>query len=284
MDPEDLRDGLESALGRERFSGKRLRLLADITAIYEEERVLRNGEALPLWRDCTCAEPCWRAFPKAWRPGRGAADTRSGAILFPWIGKDYDQGGVVVLGINLRDASDLYVEYEIAWKQLQTLEAGGMKPHGSWWAYRSARSAAAVLRSIAGERDLDVEDPAVLAEVLDATARLQAIKCSARDGARSARTPEMSRNCPPRYLRREIRVVRPSVLVSFGYEAWDAIEAIGHIDESVGHASFSRSLVRVDDLAFEMVWLHHPSAPGTLWQKSFDLLLENLEHHPVGGR
>lgn len=281
MEPEDLREGVESALGHGPGGGSRLDLLASIAKIYEEESVLVDGEALPLWRDCACAAPCWAAFPEEWQPGRDLGDPWNGGIVLPWIGQYYEAGGVVVLGINLREASGLYVEYEIARRQLERLRAGHMKAHGSWWAYRSTRSAAAVLRSMAGNPDLDVADPVELAGTLDETSRLQAVKCSSKDGARSARTPEMKSNCPPRYLRRELAVVRPAALISFGQEAWRAVEVIGKIDESVGGEDFSRSTVRVDEVSFEMVWLHHPSSVGYLWQRSFDLLLTNLRRHPI---
>ena len=190
-------------------------------------------------------------------------------------------GGVVVLGINLREASGLYVEYEIASTQLERLQAGHKKPHGSWWAYRSTRAAAAVMRSMSGDNRLDVPDAVDLAGTLDETARFQAVKCSSKDGARSARTPDMNRNCPPRYLRRELAVLRPAALIGFGLETWNAVKRIGEIDESVGCDDFSRSAVRLDGLAFEMMWLHHPSSVGDRWQRSFELLLDNLAEQPV---
>jgi hypothetical protein len=186
-----------------------------------------------------------------------------------------------VVGVKLREASGLFVEYEIAHGQLELLEAGGQKPHNSWWAYRSARTAAAAQRSLAGHPAVDVVEPAELAAVLDATARVQAVKCSAKDGVHSARIAEMSNNCPPRYLRRELAILESAVVVAFGMRSGNAIELIGEIHETVGGASFSRSKVIVDELSFSMVWLRHPAAPGSLWEESFELLLRNLREDPL---
>jgi hypothetical protein len=258
--------------------------LLDLAQIYEQEHVLADGRAPALWRKCTCRAE-WAGFPDDWKPRRAVGGQGNGGIVFPWIGRNYEPGGVVVLGINLRDASGLYVEYEIAARQLEVLAAGGYKVHNSWWAYRSARSAAAALRSLAGADEFDIENPSELAPVLDATARLQAVKCSSRDGARSARTAEMNANCPPRYLARALAVLRPAVLVSFGLETWYAIERIGQVDESIGGEHFSRSTVCVEGIEFEMVWLHHPAAVGRdAWRLSHELLLDNLHAQPIGSQ
>jgi uracil-DNA glycosylase len=134
---------------------------------------------------------------------------------------------------------------------------------------------------MAGHEDLDVTDPRALAATLDATARVQSVKCSARDNARSQRTKPMRENCPPRYLRRELAVLRPGLLVCFGQPSWDSIEAIATIDESVGGEDFSRSTVQLENLTFEMVWLHHPSYLYEPWERSYQLLLGNLRARPM---
>jgi uracil-DNA glycosylase len=86
---------------------------------------------------------------------------------------------------------------------------------------------------------------------------------------------------PPRYLRRELAVLRPGLLVCFGQPSWDSIEAIATIDESVGGEDFSRSTVQLENLTFEMVWLHHPSYLYELWERSYQLLLGNLRARPM---
>jgi hypothetical protein len=284
MDCDELKAGAEEALGRGPIQGVRLELLCELASIYKDEGVLVDGGALPLWSDCACSPSCWARIPEDWRPGYDAEDPWNGEIFLPWLGEHYEPHGVAVLGINLRNASGLYVEYEIAYRQLDSLENGRERLDHSPWAYRSIRSAAALLRSLARETELDEEDPTKLVGVLDSIARLQSVKCSPKDGGRSARPAAMGRNCPPRYLRRELGVLRPSVLISFGLDAWYAMEAIGTIDESVEGPNFSRSTVTVDDLSFEMFWLNHPSAPEGYWVTSHGALLEELRKHPLAGR
>src|SRR3954453_9433673 len=158
VDAARLQVGVEQAMGYGPIGSTRQQLLLDLARIYEGERVLVDGSAPALWRKCACRADCWAAFPDEWKPRRRAGGYGNGGIIFPWIGKDYDPGGgVAVLGINLRDASGLYVEYQIASWQLEVLGDGGYKVHNSWWAYRSARTAAAALRSLAGANELDIE-------------------------------------------------------------------------------------------------------------------------------
>jgi hypothetical protein len=59
---------------------ERLGLLSELAAAGSMRigGVLVEGEALPLWRDCPCAEPCWAEFPQEWQPGPDPND--------PWVG------------------------------------------------------------------------------------------------------------------------------------------------------------------------------------------------------
>ena len=278
---EAFRRDLECSLGRGRFSEARLQILEALKAIYKDEGVFRSGEALRLWDSCRCAKSCWEGLSDDLKPGFDDADSDLGAIPLPWVGEFYEPRGVVVVAINLHRASGFYIEYEIAAEQLRVLASGGKRPHGGPLAYGSARAASAVLESAAGRSGHIFEAADELAMVLDRTARLQAVKCSRNDHL-SPRTDSMKTNCPPLYLRRELAVLKPSVVVNLGNEAWDAIDAIGDIDESVPGDHFSRSRVRVEDLSFEMVWLHHPAARNGLWEVSLDLLLSNLAEHPIG--
>lgn len=281
MDRNSLKRGIEDWLGRDAVSPERLDILEALTRIYEDELVLADGRALPLWSACACGPDCWRGLPESAKPDRHRDDSSNGGIVLPWVGAHYAPGGVAVLGVNLREASGLFVEYEIASGQLEHLSAGGYKPHGSWWAYRTARSAAAVMRSMAKEAVIDVTDPAHLTTMLDGIARVQAVKCSPEGVGRSDRTHAMDANCPPRYLGRELAVLRPRALMAFGQETWDAIERTGVIEESVWGDDFSRSSVSVEDLSFEMFWLHHPADIGDRWQRSHNLLLSTLQQRPI---
>jgi len=143
----------------------------------------------------------------------GALDPNSdGGMPLPWIGRGYRRGGLVTLGISLREASGKMMEYVItedAEGQIDILSRDGHKPHGSWFAYGSACSAAAVLRSQSGEAELLVEDSQSLAPVLDQIARLQGVKSSPEDHDRSARNKEMKKLYPVTYLPEEFTIVQP---------------------------------------------------------------------------
>jgi uracil-DNA glycosylase len=191
----------------------------------------------------------------------------------------------VVLGVNLNNASGLLVEYDIAINgpdsQLEALRAGKMKPHGSWWAYRSLRSATAVLRSLDGDPVRDEADPVVLADALPRISRLQTVKCSPQDDARSSRTVNMRANCPPKFLQRELEILDPSAVVAFGNESWAALDSIGMMRTTTDGPNVWRALLTHDDRAREVFWLPHPASNGSLWEKSHKALLASLRKRPA---
>ena len=199
----------------------------------------------------------------------------------PWVGRDYERGGVLTLGINLNDASGLAMELELGEDQLRELNAGSKRIHGSMWAYRSARSVAAVLRWKAGHADLDVTDPNEIAAALDSSARLQTVKCSPRNDALSRPTDAMRSNCPPRYLKEELAVLHPDTILAFGQPTWDALDAIGVIREDHPDDDYSRCRIRIDDLDCQLIWLHHPAKPpGNMWARSYERMLADLGRQP----
>ena len=91
----------------------------------------------------------------------------------------------------------------------------------------------------------------------------------------------MERNCPSRFLRREIAVLRPGVMILFGNPPWTAVDALAdELTESVSGADFARGVARIDDLTFELFWMYHP-AHMNMWERSFPLLLAELLARPV---
>lgn len=253
--------------------------------MYEEQGVMEGLVAAPLWPACECATSCWQGIPSAFRPGRGRAGAWDGAIPLPWVGQFYRRGGVVVLGVNLNNASGLLVEYDIAINgpksQLEALRASKKKPHGSWWAYRSLRSARAVLCSLDGQPVRDEADPVAVADTLLRVSRLQAVKCSPQDGARSSRTANMDANCPPKFLQRELEILNPRAVVAFGNESWGALDSIGAMRITTGGPNVWRALLTQGDRTREVFWLPHPASNGSLWEKSHNSLLASLRQRPA---
>ena len=221
--------------------GEQLRMLSGLTRIYASEGLIRGVRAAPLWACCPQAPDCWKAAA-AHRPPR--RDDRSG-ISLPWIGPEYQRGGVAIIAINLRDAGGLLREYEITCEsagdgsQLSRLAAGFRTAHGSRLGYGSTRSAASVLDWLEGRPITDRTEPSELCGVLRRVTRLQAVKCSPADGGRSSPTPEMAHNCPELLLTRELELLRPGAVLTFGDAAWRAVYRMRDYTESPAAATDS---------------------------------------------
>lgn len=262
--------------------GDQIELLSTVAAMYAKAGLIIDGDAPPLWDCCPRSGECWRT---ALDPRPSRADGRAGVAL-PWIGPAYRLGGVAVVALNLRDAGGLLVEYAITCRtagegsQLSCLAAGSRMAHRSRVAYASARSAGAIQDWIYGESIRDRKNPTDLVEVLDATVRLQAVKCSPQDGGRSTPTDAMSSNCPPLLLEAELAILKPRGLLVLGTAAWHAVEAMaGYTEDGWGdRLSRGRLQAGVDEIvAFS---LDHPAAGG-LWDRGHRQLVANLRGAPL---
>jgi hypothetical protein len=258
--------------------GPAMAALADLASLYERHGLLRAGETPALWKACPNCERCWAGVEDL-RPDN--KDGRSG-ITLPWIGPAYRPGaGLAVVGMNLRDAGGLLREYEITapsagdGSQWSRLSGGYRTAHGSAWAYRSTRSAAAVLACFAGARVLDHEDPQELVGVLDQTARLQAVKCSPDDGLRSTPSDAMVERCPPFLLTEELSRLRPAAVVGFGADVFSAFERLGMITDGDDYLAWGRGPARAGR-TIPVFWLYHPA--GRYWTASHAALLHRLAH------
>jgi hypothetical protein len=79
------------------------------------------------------------------------------------------------------DHTNLLTEHEITWdRHHRTLARGSTTDENSPFAYRMARSAAAVLDLATQQPVQDREDPTDLLDALARTARLQTVKCMPR--------------------------------------------------------------------------------------------------------
>ena len=262
--------------------GTQVRLLAEVAGLYEQTGLIVDGDTPPLWECCPMGEDCWRSA----RDVRPEHAHGRGGISLPWIGPRYRPGGVAVIAINLRDAGGLLEEYAITCvtagegSQLNRLAAGDRKAHGSRIAYASARSAAAIRDWSVGNEIRDRPAPPDLVEVLNSSARLKAVKCSAHDGERSTPTDEMSVNCPSLLLERELAILKPSCVLTLGTAPFDAIRAIsGYTEEGwVERLSWGRLETSAESRA--IFSLTHPAAGG-LWDQDHALLLTHLRDTPA---
>jgi hypothetical protein len=259
---------------------RQLSALTEIARLYERRGLLRAGQALPLWEACERCNRCW-AGAEPLRPG--IEHERSGVSL-PWVGPNYEVGlGVAAIGMNLRDAGGLLTEYEIsarsggAGSQTSCLEMGQKTAHGSPWAYGSLRSSGAVADWLAGQPIRDRTDPKELVAVLEQTARLQAVKCSPDDGARSTPTPAMVAECPSFLLSDELERLRPAAVVGFGLDVYDALGRLGAIADGGDYLAWGRFETRGRQIP--VFWLYHPS--GRYWSHSHAALLAHLDLTPA---
>jgi hypothetical protein len=262
-------------------SGEQLELLTELSSLYTQRGLLaEDGSQPPLWRCCTNRSSCWRDNVDCRPP---EADGRSG-ISLPYIGPSYRPGGVVVVGLNLRDAGGLLEEYAITCSfpgepsQLNELVRGRRKIHGSTFGYRTTRSAAAVLDAIDGDPVEDHENPVDLAPILKRIARLQYVKCSPDDGDRSSPTDAMTKNCPPLLLLDELSILRPTAILTFGDAFFDGLEMLpGHRWEN-GTDWLAWGTITIGQHEAEVFSLYHPAAARGYWQYGQDDLVEMLRN------
>lgn len=256
--------------------GRQLELLTALAQVYTDFGVIDGLREPPLWCCCPRAGTCWKSAAGA----KPAAEGGRSGLALPWVGPQYREGGVVTVGINLRNAGGLLREWEITCgsggleSQIARLEAGHRTMHGSPFGYRSARSAAAAVAWFDGREVRDVAEPRLLVTPLERTARLQFVKCSPDDGDRSSPTREMSANCPPLLLQRELDTLQPGVVLAFGTEVLTALEQLPGCNVEDGDDWSAWGTVRVGRRQAAFVWLYHPS--GRYWKESQGALIAEL--------
>ncbi len=274
-------------------------MLLALCKVYEDAGVL-SGDPLPtLHQVCSQASECWKGVESDKRAhGVGAFDAGSekGCMFLPWVGPAYHPGGVAVLGMNLRYAGgdwELAMEHRIAVEpgcgQEAKLRSQGGRAHRSYWSKGTMRDVAAVLRSARSASAIDTKDPNELADALLASARLQAVKCSPI-GGRSSPEPAMSERCPRLFLRAELAVLRPSVLLAYGGPAHAAVHQVGTVtvDEKATRTSakgtslltFRRGTLVLPGGASILVFLlTHPAHGG--WHQAHRELVASLTTRPI---
>lgn len=289
MDEEELRARIARVNVEPPTDAGQMRLLLQLTDFYRESGLLPDGLAPSLARSCPNASSCWSTKRVQERPhGRDKVDTDSekGCIFLPWVGPAYRPGGVAVLGMNLRYAGGDWpfaTEWNIVLSpihgQLVSLR-NGRRAHGSNWAYATMTDVANVLRTQRGEKGIEKPGREERATALLSSARVQAVKCSPI-GGRSSPTAEMNANCPPRFLRRELEILRPSTLLAYGQPTHDAIKRLGDVSvlEAKAESGFRRVVLPLASGSVTVFLLTHPASTG--WHASRRALIASLEQHPT---
>jgi hypothetical protein len=271
---------------------ERVAMLARISALYRRRGVLdRGGRACSLDRCCDAAESCWAGRSSNEHPGRTAADKREpdGSIFWPWIGEHYGPGGLCVVALNLNldnaepesDWWDITIEYSISAHTGEYLGAG-LDASPLWnysrAGYRMAASAAAVLSWWEGRSPQpDTEpDPRALAGFVEHIARVQSIKCSPRGDRAGKPTRAMERQCPPRYLSKELALLRPGGVLVLGSEPRLAIETSHTPTLEVDEPTFACGTLTFSAQQAEYYWIPHPNNRRGGWKRGQRQLVDHL--------
>jgi hypothetical protein len=258
---------------------RQLDLLVEVLLLYRRKGVVDGVTGLAPPVACANRRECWagkKEFAKEGHP----------PIALPYIGPAYKPGGVAMLGMNLNDAGNLLGEFEITALNLQDLAKPLAKDErkslGSMFAYRSARSARALIESRANVPVEDSGTAGELGEFVLATARLQSVKCGPRDklAQQTSPYPCMYKYCRELYLLDELDILRPGALLAFGVAVSDQV--LRHLCPDTltteGDGVVRGTLTR-DWGVIDVYRIFHPSRPP--WQRSHRRFVELLRRDPA---
>lgn len=291
MNQESIVGRLKRAGAEEFATPRRLGLLAQLSEIYESDGLLRLRSAPALHEQCPDRQKCWAPLAERTKPVAGEpwgyAGDKPGSIFWPWIGERYDRGGVAIVGLNFRSADSeatVALEYLAAKNDREDLASGAFKSRfGSHFPYRSLASASAVLDSLNGDEPIERPDPALLVGVGDRIARLQLVKCTPVDRHKERGSPSdaMCGLCPPRFLFRELAVLRPGAVIVFGNAAHRTLNSLPQVRWR-NNPHHCRGDLHLDDHSCQIFWLPHPS--GSHWGSGQRGLVRSLKRRPAGTR
>jgi hypothetical protein len=258
-----------------------------LSPLYEENGVLCDGFAAALQDCCPSAERCWaRAADRrqpTFRAEHGFGE--NGSVFWPFIGDQYDEGGLCVVSLNLNNArgkswAGLPEEYRIAQRVLARWAEGKKTVwHRSAFHWRLVASAHAVLASLDGAEPVSAPTLEQTTAALHRLARIQAVKCAPRHG-RSYPTSSMRRECPGRFATHELDVLSPSAIVAMGKDAAEAVRRVATVELRESAPVYSRGVMWRGDRTIDVFFLPHPSARGSLWRRGQDAHVTSLRASP----
>lgn len=254
--------GLPQVLTEKLGAGEHeMKLVQSLLELYEEEGLLSDeGEARPLFTDCDRCSDCWTAGDK--RPDVGDP----AGIAVPWVGPGYKKSRLCVAGLNGNKYGNLGATW---WITKCDIEA--RRGHAEWageptsvhpFYPHTARFIAGLLTETS---DFDPNAPVVgseCADLWDSVSFLEAVKCSPHSGSRGSPTPAMVENCPPRYLRQELMVLKPQVLLVVGKGAWRSVADALQIEPPEGDCLAARGTSECLGESLEVFFVAHPAAPA----------------------
>jgi uracil-DNA glycosylase len=98
----------------------------------------------------------------------------------------------------------------------------------------------------------------------------------------SKRTPAMLANCPPTYLRDELCILDPKVIVAFGDESWNALFSVRdtEFERIILDGPAWRAKIQIGKRVREVFWLPHPRWYRRWWA-GHEALVRNLMEKPA---
>lgn len=204
--------------------------------LYGELRMGEPGHWDPLPRVCGSRDTCWADAADRQPPDNCA----SARIARPWVGPRYEQLGLLVVGINMNEAGGygaMVHHVECAQKDLakgtRRLRFGhparGKNGYAGTLVFHRVGAYASYFAARAGLAPLECTPdgfPAAthVARSFDLIAMTNQVKCSPKNEL-SKPTEGMWRECGRMVLARELRVLRPRLVLVLGTENRDHLGA-----------------------------------------------------------
>jgi hypothetical protein len=198
-------------------------------------------------------------------------------VSVPWIGSDYFQHRLCVVAINQNCYGGLGAHWWITRGAIEDLKQnrGGKRP----FHLNAGRYLAALFAALDSQPLPDVqvlEGPEVAAAAASAWSRCafhEAVKCAPTED-RSKPTTAMWRNCPPRYLQDELKILAPKTILAIGRPTWEAMKGIGAVEGTDYGKAFWRGVLDLDGEPAEVFFVNHPAFGN--WRSSLSALVMSL--------
>jgi hypothetical protein len=190
----------------------------------------------------------------------------------------------VVLANNLNDASGVLAEYAIVCSsassetnpsQIGSFELGSKKAHGSSFAYRSMRTAGVLLDQLDGVAINDREISSELIPVINRVARLQTVKCAPPTGLYGTPGRAMLAACPPMLLAAELEILKPSVVLTLGRHAKQAVSNLAGYQPFPHRGRTQHGRLDLGGSIMTVYSVAHPTRGG-MWQADHAALQRHL--------
>lgn len=258
-------------------------LKESLISLYKKKGLINsNGESISICDECELSQECYS----------GAEDRKPNLhneewshISLPWIGRNYDEYKILVLGINPNEDGGIdqlskLIEYskDAMAKGKTKLNFGyvyddGRKYSGTFLWHRMAAYTKAIkigeshkeesLSKLEGLISQEVFSPENVYREFDSIAYLNHIKCSPLN-ERSTPTSAMWKNCGKHLLSKELKILKPKWLIVLGsgdniYRLNENILGSSELNK-IGSISYLKT--REFGCDTNIIALPHPAAPG----------------------